>query len=109
MRVEKEKILPGGIFISQVKIAGKKFRSMTYIGSRPTIGSTVKTAEVYVIGFGGRLYGKKIKVELLSKIRNDKKFSSIVSLALQIEKDLKITRKYFNGHRKVIDISLHCM
>ena len=95
LTVEKEKLLPEGIFISQVKIGSKKYRSMTYIGRRPTLGLSAKTVEVYILGFEGRLYGKKISVELLSKIRNDKKFLSVKKLAQRIRNDLKITQRYF--------------
>lgn len=95
LAVAREKILPEGIFISQVGIGEKKYRSMTYIGRRPTLGLSARTVEVYVLGFKGRLYGRKISVELLSKIRNDKKFLSVKKLAQRIKNDLKITRRYF--------------
>ncbi|HAX61267.1 MAG TPA: bifunctional riboflavin kinase/FMN adenylyltransferase [Elusimicrobia bacterium] len=95
LTVEKEKLLPEGIFVSKVKIGNKRYRSMTYIGRRPTLGLSAKTVEVYILGFKGRLYGKKISVELLSKIRSDKKFLSVKKLAQRIRKDLKITRRYF--------------
>lgn len=98
LAVEKGKILPAGIFISQVKIGNKKYPSITYIGRRPTLGSSAKTIEVYILGFDGQLYGRKISVELLSKIRNDKKFSSVKKLAEWIRNDLKITQKYFRRH-----------
>ncbi|MFA5779172.1 MAG: riboflavin biosynthesis protein RibF [Elusimicrobiota bacterium] len=102
LTVEKEKTesVPEGIFISQVKIGKKKYRSMTYIGRRPTLGLSAKTVEVYILGFEGRLYGKKISVELLSKIRNDKKFLSVKKLAQRIRNDLKITRHYFKNLRQ---------
>lgn len=106
LTVEKEKMesVPEGIFISQVKIGKKKYRSMTYIGKRPTLGLFAKTVEVYILGFEGRLYGKKIGVELLSKIRNDRKFLSVKKLARRIRNDLKITQRYFIRHRKIIDL-----
>ncbi|MFH0947938.1 MAG: bifunctional riboflavin kinase/FAD synthetase [Elusimicrobiota bacterium] len=95
LTVEKEKIVPDGIFISEVKIDSKKYHSITYIGKRPTLGTSVKTVEVYILGFEGQLYGKKISVELLSKIRNDIKFPSVKKLAEQIKNDLKIAQRYF--------------
>ncbi|MBI5574634.1 MAG: bifunctional riboflavin kinase/FAD synthetase [Elusimicrobia bacterium] len=95
LSVKKEKLLPEGIFTSKVKIGKKKYHSITYIGGRPTLGLSAKTVEVYILGFDGRLYGKKISVELLSKIRNDKKFLSVKKLAQRIRNDLKITRRYF--------------
>jgi len=94
--VEKEKILPEGIFISRSEIGSKKYHSITYIGRRPTLGLSAITVEVYILGFAGRLYGKKISVELLSKIRNDKKFLSVEKLVQQIKNDLEITKSYFN-------------
>lgn len=99
LSVKKEKLLPEGIFISQVKISKKKYRSITYVGRKPTLGLSAKTVEVYILGFEGQLYGKKISVELLSKIRNDKKFLSVKKLAQRIRNDLKITQRYFKKHQ----------
>jgi len=101
LTVEKEKSesVPEGIFISKVKIGKKKYRSITYIGKRPTLGLSAKTVEVYILGFEERLYGKKISVELLSKIRNDKKFLSVKKLAQRIKNDLKITKAFFRRYK----------
>ncbi|MFH1540964.1 MAG: bifunctional riboflavin kinase/FAD synthetase [Elusimicrobiota bacterium] len=96
LAVEKEKILPEGVFISKTKIGKKEYYSLTYIGKKHTLGLSAKTVEVHIIDFNCHLYGKKISVELFSKIRNDKKFPSLEKLAKQIKRDLKITRKYFN-------------
>ncbi|MEW6558216.1 MAG: bifunctional riboflavin kinase/FAD synthetase [Elusimicrobiota bacterium] len=101
LTAKKEKILPEGIFISKVKIGNKKrwgYRAITYIGRKPTLGLSTKTVEIYILGFKQQLYNKKIVVELLSKIRDDKKFPSVKKLAKQIENDLKITQGYFEKY-----------
>ena len=56
-------------------------------GMKPTVNNTQKTiVEVHIIDFGGDLYGKNITIEILQKIRDEKKFENIEELKIQIEK-----------------------
>ncbi|MDD5657177.1 MAG: riboflavin kinase [Elusimicrobia bacterium] len=58
------------------------------IGVRPTLGrGAAPWIEVHVLGFDGDLYGKRLEVRCLDKIRDEKKFSSLEELAEQIRRD----------------------
>ena len=57
-------------------------------GIKPTIGSE-ELIEIHIPNFDADLYNKDLKIEILSKIRNEIKFSSIEDLKLQIEKDVQ--------------------
>ncbi len=66
----------------------------TYIGVanygyRPTFDGKKKVLEVHIMGFSGNLRGKKIKVEFLKFLREEKKFSDVKELKEQIEKDIQ--------------------
>ncbi|MBN1383948.1 MAG: riboflavin biosynthesis protein RibF [Elusimicrobia bacterium] len=97
--VDDNKILPEGIFIAVVQIGIKKYKAAVYIGKRPTFGGKVKSVEAYILNFSKKIYGKQIKVELISKIRNDRKFSSEEKLVRGIERDLGILKVYFKKHK----------
>lgn len=100
--VDGDKILPGGIFIAVVQIGGrfaKKYRAAVYIGKRPTFGGKIVSVEAYILNFSKKVYGRKIKVELLSKIRDDEKFSSSGKLVEKIKNDLKISTAFFRRNK----------
>lgn len=59
-------------------------------GIKPTVNNTpVPIIEVHLLNFSGDLYGQKLKIEVLKKIRDEKKFNSIDELKTQIEKDIE--------------------
>jgi len=69
---------------------GKKFPSITNFGIKPTVdGSSVPLIETHLPNFSQNLYGKKICVEFLDFIREEKKFSSLEELKKQISLDLE--------------------
>ena len=56
-------------------------------------------SETCILGFDGNLYNRRIKVELLSFIRGEKKFESKEELKEQIDKDSKLAVEIFNSKK----------
>ena len=77
-----------GVYATVTEIGGEEYPSVTNIGIRPTVddGDAV-TAETYIIGFEGDLYGQCIRVGLQKFLRGEIKFDSVEALAEQIQKD----------------------
>lgn len=92
----RNEIIPGGIYITTTQIGQEAFPSLTNVGSRPTFGELKTSVESHIIDFNRNLYGKKIRINFIKKIRDEKKFEAEDDLARQIIKDLKAARKYFN-------------
>lgn len=78
-----------GIYATRAYIDGKVYKSATNIGTRPTFNGHHRTVEVYIIDFKGDLYGKDLKIEIIERVRDEKKFSSIEELKKQMEEDVK--------------------
>lgn len=58
-------------------------------GVKPTVNDTAQDGlEVHIIDFEENIYGEEIKIEIIKKIRNEKKFKSTDDLKKQIEKDI---------------------
>lgn len=89
---------PEGIYISTTKIKNTEHQSVTFIGASQTFGETSVQCETYILDFSGNLYGKEITVNIIQKIRENKKFKSADALVRQIEKDIYIAKKYFTLH-----------
>lgn len=85
---DKSKIIPGtGIYAAFVMIGENKYKSMMYIGYRPTFSGTEKSIEVNIFDFEGNLYNQDIRLELVAEIRGDMKFETATELANQMSKD----------------------
>ena len=68
---------------------------MTNVGFNPTFEDVKqKTVETHILDFNQDIYGKKIEVFFLKKIRNEIKFENVNQLMEQIKRDMGETRKY---------------
>jgi len=88
-------IAPPGVFISEVIAAAKTWPSVTHVGAKPTFGERERQIESYILGFNDTLYGSRIRVFFLKKIREAKKFETPEALSRQIRKDLRLAKEFF--------------
>ena len=87
-----EKSVENGVYRSKVRIDGKSYRAMTNVGLRPSVDGRTRLLEAHLFDFDGDLYGQCIQVELLEKIRDEKKFATIEELRAQLEIDAELCR-----------------
>lgn len=76
-----------GVFAVRVLLDGKSWGGMANIGTRPTVAGQEPRLEVNIFGRPGDIYGRRITVMLLKKLRDEIKFPSLESLRRQIEAD----------------------
>ena len=92
---ENEKILPDGVYITKTIVDGKSYKSMTNIGTHPSVSELQKPIiETHLLDFSEFIYGKIVKVEFLKFIREQQKFPSLNALKDQLKKDLITTSNY---------------
>lgn len=83
-----------GVYATYVDLEGKEYKSMTYIGKRPTIDDSLEdTIEVYLMDFDGDLYGKEVKVRFVKRMRGEMNFDSLDMLRQQLVADEKNVRE----------------
>jgi riboflavin kinase/FMN adenylyltransferase len=88
-------ILPGqavpadGVYLTLIQADGKIFRSLTNVGTNPTFGGTNRTVESHLFDLSCDLYGRKISVEFICKLRDEMKFINPEELIRQINKDIQ--------------------
>lgn len=83
-----------GAYASFAVIDGKEFEAITNVGTRPTVGGVNKNVETHILGgFGGNLYGKTVRTELLYFIRDERKFDNLTQLSEQIKLDIDFVYK----------------
>lgn len=90
---EDFKLIPKkGVYVVRAHFNKNTVFGIMNIGFRPTVGGKGQTIEIHLLDFQGDLYGDKLQVEVLTRLRDEKKFESIDDLASQISKDEKSAR-----------------
>ena len=91
---EKYKLKPqNGVYLVQCHWDNQKYFGMMNVGKRPTISGKETQIETYFFDFDGDLYGKKLNINLLEKIRDEQKYDSLESLGNQLSIDQKSCRE----------------
>jgi riboflavin kinase/FMN adenylyltransferase len=94
---ETYKIIPkNGVYLVKAIINSERYFGMMNIGVRPTIGGGKKSLEIHFFNFKDNIYNKTISVEIICKIRDEEKFSSIDELKIQLKKDEQFCLKLIN-------------
>ncbi|MDD7614569.1 MAG: bifunctional riboflavin kinase/FAD synthetase [Oscillospiraceae bacterium] len=81
-----------GVYQSVVTVNGERFKGVTNVGRRPTVGTEKILSETHILDFDRDIYGENVDVRLIKFIRPEKKFSSFDELARQIKSDAKEVR-----------------
>ncbi len=79
----------GGVYACRAYINGQIYSAMTNIGSHPTFGGSQKLIETYLIDYKGDLYGRKLALDFIERLRDEKKFDTAEQLEEQMAKDVR--------------------
>jgi riboflavin kinase / FMN adenylyltransferase len=84
-----------GVFAVEVEgVSAKPWPGVASIGVRPTVKLAGKPlAEVYLFDFQGQLYGKRVKIVLKEKLRDEEKYASVDEMTAQIARDVEGAKK----------------
>ncbi|MFI1771186.1 bifunctional riboflavin kinase/FAD synthetase [Thalassobellus citreus] len=96
---ENYKLIPkqGSYIVSSV-IDDVLVYGMMNIGVNPTVNGEKETVEVHFLNYSKDIYGKEIQIDLLERIRDEKKFESVDALKIQLAKDKETTLEYIAKH-----------
>ena len=87
-----------GIFVVRVHgLADAPLPGVASVGLRPTFNGKEIVLEVFLFDFNQTIYGQKISIEFLHKIRDELKFDTIDALILRMQEDVVIARAYLSA------------
>ena len=90
-----------GVFATRVHGAGMKdWPSVASLGTRPTVDGTEPLLEAHLFDFDGDLYGKRIEVEFVAKLRDEVKFDGLDALTQQMNLDAAQAREILGLHER---------
>ncbi len=82
-----------GVYAIEVTLPdARRFGGACNIGTKPTFGANEVTIECHLFDFAGDLYGARLRVAFLERLRAEQRFSSIDALKAQIERDVAAAR-----------------
>jgi len=95
---ESYKLIPKyGVYLVTAIVNKKAVFGMMNIGIKPTLGENLLSIEVHLLHFSEDIYGQKIQVNVIERLREEQKFESFEALKLQLEVDKINALQYFEN------------
>jgi riboflavin kinase / FMN adenylyltransferase len=89
---------PDGVYTGWAYINGNTYQMMTNIGKNPTFGINKRTVEAYLIDYHGDLYGTDLQLDIVARLRDEKKFGSSEALKKQVAEDIREGKKILDAN-----------
>ena len=90
IEIDPKHILPpDGVYATRAYVDGKAYQSVTNFGKNPTFGANRRTVETYIMDYKGNLYGRELKIDIVEKLRGEKKFAGVEELKKQMAVDVE--------------------
>ena len=94
LRLGRKRPAMTGIFATWVHGVGDApWPSVSSLGTRPTVAGTEPLLEAHLFDFSGDLYGQRIEVEFVAKLRDEGKFNDLTALVVQMDIDSQQARR----------------
>lgn len=87
---EPLKLLPlDGVYECRIHVDAKCYKAAMNIGCKPTVALGERTIEVFIIDFAGDIYGKSVRVDVVRRLRGERRFAGLDDLRSQIMLDVE--------------------
>lgn len=93
MRLHRRKLPLSGIYAVRVAGAEGACTGVASLGTRPTVNGVEPLLETHVFDFAGDLYGRRLDVDFVAKLRDETKFDSLDALVAQMHLDARQARE----------------
>ena len=96
MVTDNELIPPHGVYATTTTIDGVVHAGLTNIGVRPTFNETETTIETHLLRYSGDLYGQRVRLSFVQRLRDERRFDSVDALRAQIDADERRANHLFS-------------
>ncbi|MFN0096689.1 MAG: riboflavin biosynthesis protein RibF [Dehalococcoidia bacterium] len=94
LSVAADRAMPAlGVYATVARVAGRRLIGATNIGRRPTFDAGHVSIETHLIDFEGDIYGERMELEVVRRIRGEQKFDGVDALVAQIAADVAEARR----------------
>ncbi|SNR59738.1 riboflavin kinase / FMN adenylyltransferase [Humidesulfovibrio mexicanus] len=81
-----------GVYAVWAELDGEIHQAVANVGDNPTFGDTGLTLEAHVLDFNRRIYGERLRLHFVQRLRGERKFESIAALKNRIADDVRLGR-----------------
>jgi riboflavin kinase / FMN adenylyltransferase len=86
-------VIPGdGVYAGRAVVDGTLFAAAINVGPNPTFATTARKVEAHLLDFSKSIYGQKIAIDFIARIRDVQRFDSKEKLVTQLNHDVETTR-----------------
>ncbi len=95
LSTEQETLPKNGVYATETIVGGRRYRSATNVGLRPTFDGRQLTIESHLFDFSENLTSGAMEVRFHARLREECKFPSPEALREQIFKDIEQAKQFF--------------
>ncbi len=92
VKTERPLPLPAGVYACQALLGVERHAAVLNLGVRPTFGETEMLVEAHLLDFSGDLYGRRLRLVFLRRLREERRFPDVEALRRQIALDVDAAR-----------------
>lgn len=98
LRVRRLALPPDGVYAVRARHRGAWLAGVANIGFNPTFGNSIRSVETHLFDFSANLYGERIEVAFVARLRGEQKFPGVEALLAQIRADMVAARGVLAAH-----------
>lgn len=98
LRVRGWQLPPDGVYAVTASTGGFVGSGVANLGTNPTFGGGVRSLETNIFDFVGDLYGARLAVGFVARLRGERKFENVDELVSQIRRDITAARRIHARH-----------
>ena len=87
LRPRVDVLLPNGVYAVIADVGAQELPGVANVGVNPTFGGNKRMIEAHLFDFSADLYGQRLRVRFVERLRGEQKFSSVQELVRQIRAD----------------------
>jgi riboflavin kinase/FMN adenylyltransferase len=89
---ERPVLVARGVYRGRMLVDAAAHPAVVNVGVRPTFGETTLAVEAHLLDFSGDLYGRRVRLEFLERLRDEMRFPSVEALKAQVARDIESAR-----------------
>jgi riboflavin kinase/FMN adenylyltransferase len=93
VKPERPPLVPLGVYACRARVGDTEHKAVLNVGRQPTFGDNEVAIEAHILDFEGDLYGERVVLSLVRRLRAEMKFASVDALRAQIATDADRARE----------------
>ncbi len=102
LKTAKELLPKDGVYAVRVRYGRRMYDAVVNLGRRPTFSSAEPTLEIHLLDFSGDLYGSRLRLYFVERLRDERRFPSVVALQAAICEDIAKAREILAATRVLV-------